>query len=72
LKEVKTIATNLEINEELMKDALEVSDHKTKKAVVNEALEEYVRRRKQVRIIDLFGKIRFDPEYDYKTQRGRK
>ena len=54
-----------------MKDALEVSDHKTKKAVVNEALEEYVRRRKQVRIIDLFGKIRFDPEYDYKTQRGK-
>ena len=55
-----------------MKDALEVSGHKTKKAVVNEALEEYVRRRKQVRIIDLFGKIQIDPKYDYKKQRDRK
>ncbi|NNE66975.1 MAG: type II toxin-antitoxin system VapB family antitoxin [Pyrinomonadaceae bacterium] len=66
------MATNLEINEELMKNALEVSDHKTKKAVVNEALEEYVRRRKQVKIIDLFGKVRFDEAYDYKLQRSKK
>lgn len=55
-----------------MKNALEVSDHKTKKAVVNEALEEYVRRRKQVKIIDLFGKVRFDEAYDYKLQRSKK
>ena len=46
--------------------------HRTKKATVTEALEEYIQRRKQVRVIDLFGKIEFDPEYDYKKQRRRK
>ena len=55
-----------------MNEALELSKHKTKKAVVNEALEDYVRRRKQVRIVDLFGKIDIDPEYDYKKQRKRR
>jgi hypothetical protein len=38
---------------------------------VTEALREYVQRRKQARILDLFGKVDFDPKYDYKKQRRR-
>ena len=34
-------------------------------------LEEYVQRRKQARILALFGKVEFDPKYDYKRQRRR-
>lgn len=66
------MATNLAIDEELLSEALRVGGHRTKKATVNEALKEYIQRRKQVKVIDLFGKVDFDPEYDYKKQRRRK
>ena len=65
------MATNLAIDDRLLKAALRVGGHRTKKATVTEALEEYIRRRKQTRVIDLFGKIDFDPTYDYKKQRRR-
>ena len=66
------MATNLAIDDRLLNEALKVGGHRTKKATVTEALEEYVRRRKQLSIIELFGKIDFDPDYDYKKQRRRK
>ncbi|MGH8771757.1 MAG: type II toxin-antitoxin system VapB family antitoxin [Burkholderiales bacterium] len=46
--------------------------HRTKKATVNEALQEYIQRRRQARVLKLFGTIDFDPAYDYKKQRRRK
>lgn len=46
-----------------------IGGQRTKKATVTEALEEYIQRRKQAKIIELFGTIDFDPEYDYKKQR---
>ncbi|HEX5715647.1 MAG TPA: type II toxin-antitoxin system VapB family antitoxin [Thermoanaerobaculia bacterium] len=63
--------TNLAIDDELLDEALRVGGHRTKKATVTEALQEYIRRRKQVEILDLFGQIDYDPEYDYKKQRSR-
>jgi Bacterial antitoxin of type II TA system, VapB len=45
--------------------------HRTKRAVVEEALREYVQRRKQLKILELFGTIEYDPEYDYKQQRQK-
>jgi len=66
------MATNLAIDERLLEEALKAGGHKTKKATVNEALEEYIRRRKQLEVVKLFGKIEFDPRYDYKRQRKRK
>jgi hypothetical protein len=39
---------------------------KTKKATVSEALVEYIQRRRQWKMIDIFGKIDIDPAYDYK------
>ncbi len=53
-------------------EALKLGGHTTKKATVNEALAEYIQRRKQAKVIDLFGSIEFDPKYDYKKQRRRK
>ena len=64
------MATNLAIDERLLNDALKIGGHKTKKATVTEALQEYIQRRRQVRAIDLFGKIDFDPSYDYKKHRA--
>ena len=36
------------------------------------ALAEYVKRRKQLRILEVFGTVDFDPKYDYKAERRRK
>jgi len=63
--------TNLAIDDELLEEALRLGGHRTKKATVNEALQEYIQRRKQLKILDLFGQIDYDPEYDYKSQRRR-
>ncbi len=63
--------TNLAIDDGLLNEALRVGGRPTKKATVTEALEEYVRRRKQAGLLELFGKVRFDPGYDYKAQRRR-
>ena len=65
------MATNLAIDDRLLDEALRVGGHRTKKDTVTEALEEYIQRRKQVRILELFGKVEFDPKYDHKRQRRR-
>lgn len=63
--------TNLAIDNELLEEALHLGGHRTKKATVNEALKEYVQRRKQFKILDLFGQIDYDSAYDCKEQRRR-
>lgn len=65
------MATNLQIDERLMEEALELGGHRTKRAAVEEALQEYVMRRKQLQVVDLFGTIDYDEDYDYKAQRKR-
>ncbi len=65
------MATNLAIDGRLLEEAQKVGGHRTKKATVTEALHEYIQRRNQAKIIELFGKIEFDPKYDNKKQRRR-
>jgi Arc/MetJ family transcription regulator len=66
------MATNLEIDDNLLKTALAIGGLKTKKDTVNLALDEFIRRRKRQEVIDLFGKIEFDKNYDYKKSRGKR
>jgi len=66
------MATNLAIDDRLLEEAQRIGGHRTKKATVTDALQEYIRHRKQARILDLFGKVELDPKYDYKKQRRRK
>ena len=54
------MATNLAIDDKLLEEALKIGGHRTKKATVTEALHEYIRRRKQMEIVELFGKIDFE------------
>jgi Arc/MetJ family transcription regulator len=63
--------TNLAIDDQLLEEARRIGGQRTKKATVTEALEEYIQRRKQARILKLFGTVEFDPKYDYKKQRRR-
>ena len=65
------MATNLAINDQLLTDALEIGGFRTKKDTVNAALEEFIQRRKSEDLIDLFGKIEFEENYDYKKLRTR-
>ena len=64
--------TNLAIDDNLINEARTIGGHRTKKAVVTEALEEYIQRRKQIEILQLFNTIDYEPEYDYKEQRKKK
>jgi hypothetical protein len=66
------MATNLSIDPELIERALELSGERTKKAAVTKALQEFIARRRQKRLLELVGKLEWDDAYDYKTERGRK
>ncbi len=65
------MATNLAIDPKLLDKALEVGGEKTKKATVNRALREFVARREQERLLELFGKFDWDDGFDYKRERSR-
>ena len=65
------MATNLAIDDNLLEEARIVGKHATKKAVVNEALTEYIQRRKQAEITNLFHTVEYDQDYDYKKQRQK-
>ncbi len=64
------MATNLAIDEKLLEEALRVGKHKSKKDTVNEALKEYVMRRKRKEILSLFGKVEMEPSYGYRKERN--
>jgi len=66
------MATNLALDDKLIEEARRAGKHKTKREAVSAALEEYVRRRKQLRILDAFGTFAFDPAYDYKAERRKR
>lgn len=63
------MATNLAIDDGLIEEARRAGKHKTKKEAVSAALREYVDRRKQLEILELFGTIDYDPSYDHKRVR---
>lgn len=66
------MATNLQIAPDLLDRALEVSGERTKKAAVTKALQEFVARRRQKRLLDLMGKLEWDETFDYKAERTRR
>ncbi|MGB8363612.1 MAG: type II toxin-antitoxin system VapB family antitoxin [Rhizomicrobium sp.] len=65
------MATNLAIDPDLIKRALAVSGERTKKAAVTKALQEFIARRKQKRLLELMGKLEWDESFDYKKERTR-
>ena len=67
----EAMPTNLSIDEALLKEAQKISGIKTKKETVNSALKEFILRRKQREIVQLFGTVEYDETYDYKTLREK-
>jgi hypothetical protein len=64
--------TNLAIDDRLIAEAQKVGHHRTKKEAVTAALDEYIRKRKKLDVLEMFGKIDYYENYDYKLERDRK
>ncbi len=65
------MAPNLSIDPDLIQQALELSGERTKKAAVTKALQEFIARRRQKRLLDLVGKLEWDSSCDYKADGKR-
>lgn len=63
------MATQLNIDEALLQEALALNEQTNIDALVETALREYIQRRKRLKVLDLFGTIDYDEDYDYKQQR---
>jgi hypothetical protein len=66
------MATNLALDPDLVERVLKVSGEKTKKAAVSRALEEFITRRSQKRLVDLMAKLEWDESFNYKAERSRR
>lgn len=66
------MATNLALDQDLLERAFRVSGEPTKKAAVTRALQEFIARREQRRVAELFGKLEWDTAFDYKAERDRR
>ena len=71
LCEASCMATNLDIDQTLLKEAVSVGRHRSKKAAVTEALQEYIARHKQQRIVEILGTVEYSQDYDYRKHRKR-
>lgn len=63
------MTTSLNINEALLKEALALDNQVNIDSLVETALREYIQRRKRLKVLDLFGTIEYDADYNYKQQR---
>jgi len=59
----------IQIDQNLLQEALALSNHPTATALIEEALREYIQRRQQMKVLDLFGTIDYEEDYNYKQQR---
>lgn len=63
--------TNLAIDDELIEQARRIGSHKTKKAAVTVALQEYIKQRRRHGILDLEGQVEFWSGYDHKELKAK-
>ena len=64
------MATNLALDDGLIEEARQLGGLRTKKDVVTQALVEYIQRRKQLKLLDLFGTVDFSEDFDPQKQRA--
>ncbi|HEX4793215.1 MAG TPA: type II toxin-antitoxin system VapB family antitoxin [Humisphaera sp.] len=63
--------TRIDVDDKLLERAQRVGGSLTREQVVSTALEEFVRQHEQLQIVELFGTVEYEPDYDYKQQRKR-
>ncbi|MGN6194807.1 MAG: type II toxin-antitoxin system VapB family antitoxin [Ginsengibacter sp.] len=62
--------TNIDIDDDLMEKALKYSKLKTKKEIINEALNEYVKYQMRLKILSLQGKVKWVGDLDKMRKNG--
>ncbi|WP_374823977.1 type II toxin-antitoxin system VapB family antitoxin [Aerosakkonema sp. BLCC-F183] len=67
----RSLVTNFQIDETLLQEAIALGKHPTTSAAIEAALREYIQHRKQLKVLELFGTIDYDEDYDYKQQRQK-
>ena len=65
------MATNLNLDDQLVNEAVALGHHSSKRDAVNEALREYIAYRRRFEALEVFGTVEFDPSFDYKRARTR-
>lgn len=61
--------TPVQIDQNLLQEALNLSNYSTATALIEATLHEYIQHRKQLKILELFGTINYEEDYNYKQQR---
>jgi Arc/MetJ family transcription regulator len=62
--------TNVDLDDTLVEEAFRLTTAKTKKELLNQALQALIQSRKKKNLLDLAGKIQFADDYDYKALRA--
>jgi Arc/MetJ family transcription regulator len=63
------MATNLALDDRLIDEAVKLGNHKSKREAVNTAIEEYIKQKKRLKVLDLMGTVEFRPDWDHKAAR---
>jgi len=66
---IAVMRTNIVIDDELLNEAFSVSNARTKKDLIHEALKEFIRIKKRKDLTELAGAIRFHKNYNHKKLR---
>ena len=66
------MATNLQIDQDLLEQAKSLAGLPTKRETVNEALKEFIQSRLRQQLLQLKGEIEYFEDYDYKALRRLK
>jgi Arc/MetJ family transcription regulator len=64
--------TNIDIDDNLLKQAFSLSNMRTKKELIHEALREFIRLKSRRDLAELTGFIEFDKNFDHKNLRKTK
>ena len=59
----------IDIDDNLLQDALSVSGLQTKEELINEALREYIKVKKRKDLTELAGRIEFSQNFNHKKMR---
>jgi len=64
--------TNIDLDDDLLQEAFKLTEARTKKDLIHQALKEFVENRRRLDLSELEGRIEFAEGYDHKRLRVEK
>ncbi len=65
------MATNLDLDDKLIREVVKAGKFKTKKEAVTVAMQEYLKLKKRLALVEMAGKVEYVDGYDYKAARRK-